>query len=58
MDCLRVKGGHALISLRSLDMSHAGTQALAAVLLPTTAVYILEQQARWRFLLGEIKGKA
>ena len=35
----------------------ATVQVLAAVLVPTAAVYILEQQARWRFLLNEIKGR-
>lgn len=33
-------------------------QALAAAVLPTAAVYILEQQARWRFVLNEIKRRA
>jgi hypothetical protein len=33
-------------------------QALAAAVLPTAALYILEQQARCRFMLDEIKRRA
>ena len=40
------------------DMASVSLQALAAVLLPTATVYFLEQQARWRFLLDEVKGRA
>ena len=47
-------------SSASSALSHtywAAVQVLAAVLVPTAAVYILEQQARWRFLLNEIKAR-
>ena len=40
------------------DMARASVKALAAVMLPTATVYFLEQQARWRFLLEEVKGRA
>ena len=36
----------------------SGVQALAAAALPTAAVYFLEQQARWKFLLDQVRGRA